>query len=59
MFFINEKAGVAYESTEAGWAFWSEEDGDFSNFSKREDINPCFSTRVSEDEAKAFARANA
>ena len=59
MFFINEKAGVAYEFTEAGLAFWSEEDGDFSDFSKRKDINPCFSTRVSKDNAKAFARANA
>ena len=58
MFFINEKAGVAYESTEAGWAFWSEEDNDFTDFNPRE-FSGGVSKRVSKDEARAFARANA
>ena len=58
MFFINEKAGVAYEFTEAGRAYWSSEDNDFTDFSPRE-FSGGVSKRVSEDEAKAFARANA
>ncbi|OQC18815.1 MAG: hypothetical protein BWX70_03395 [Verrucomicrobia bacterium ADurb.Bin070] len=59
MFFINDKAGIAYESTEGGIAKWRSADKDFTRLMSSEEraafMSPC--RRVSADEAADFMLA--
>ncbi len=60
-FWINERLGIAYESTEGGLAKWNSEDDDFtSSFSleERKSLRPIIGSRSCTcDEAKAFMRS--
>lgn len=58
-FFINDKLGLAFESTEGGDAKWNLEDDDFTDIMSSDESRsltfPC--RRVSEDEAFSFMRS--
>lgn len=58
-FWINERLGIAYESTEGGLAKWNPEDDDFtSSFSFGEIKSVTIGSRACTcDEAKAFMRS--
>ena len=58
-FFINDKLGLAYETTEGGAAKWNFEDKDFTDLmSPDESEKSCFPRRrVTEDVAFAFMRS--
>ena len=58
-FWINEKLGIAYESTEGGLAKWRSEDDDFTaSFSFDEIKSVTMGSRSCTcDEAKAFMRS--
>jgi len=59
MFFINDKAGIAYACVEGGIAKWRPEDKDFTRLmsSAEMDALPPLSRNVSEDEAIDFMLA--
>ena len=58
-FFINDKAGIAYESTEGGLAKWNPVAKDFTTLMSAEEIDALSfpQRRVSEDEAFDFMLA--
>ncbi len=58
-FWINDRLGIAFESTEGGLAKWNPEDDDFTSSFPFEEIGPVRigSRSCSCDEAKAFMRA--
>ena len=58
-FWINDRAGIAYESTEGGLAKWNSESASFNVLMSRDEISSLMfpRKRVSEDEAEAFMLA--
>lgn len=60
-FWINDRAGIAYESTEGGLTKWNSESASFNvlmSFEEMRSLRPRIgSRRVSEDEAEAFMLA--
>ena len=60
-FWINEKAGVAYESNESGWCKWVPDSKSFNDPMSIEEMKSLpwdARKRVSEDEAVAFAESH-
>ena len=60
-FWINDRLGIAYESTEGGLAKWNSNDDDFTasfSFEERKSLRPRIGSRsVTCDVAKAFMRS--
>ena len=58
-FWINDRLGIAYESTEGGLAKWNSEDDDFTELMSRDEryAADMESRSVTCDVAKAFMRA--
>lgn len=59
LYFISDKAGVAWASDEYGRHKWSFEDNDFTDFMSTSETRAAFpSRRVTESEAIAFSLAH-